>query len=141
MPDSEVNSVKAAFEQLSELLTRDAVAAALTVTHIIKPADMSVDLISQLQQIYLEENKDLLDQAGDDTDRYDDLGVFPPESLVPHRFAVTAQGVQGSVNQLAMMYSRILTPPANLPSDPVVLENAEEFEVPARYPWTVQVYG
>lgn len=141
MPDSEVNSVKAAFEQLSELLTRDAVAAALTVTHIIKPADMSVDLIGQLQQIYLEENKDLLDQAGDDMDRYDDLGVFPPESLVPHRFAVTAQGVQGSVNQLAMMYSRILTPPANLPSDPVVLENAEEFEVPARYPWTVQVYG
>ena len=44
-----------------------------------------------------------------------------------------------SVNRLAMGLSRILTPKANLPRDPVALEDQDRFETPSIYPWTVEV--
>ncbi|WP_018019143.1 hypothetical protein [Corynebacterium ciconiae] len=44
-----------------------------------------------------------------------------------------------SLNGLVMALSRLFTPAAALPRDPAALENERAFEVPARYPWTVQV--
>ena len=54
------------------------------------------------------------------------------------RFVISAPDFTGSVNQLAMRLSRILTPAVNLPPDRVLLENELDFEVPAIYPWIVQ---
>ena len=38
-----------------------------------------------------------------------------------------------------MGLSRILTPKAELPRDPVALEQQDRFEVPALFPWTVTI--
>lgn len=56
-----------------------------------------------------------------------------------YRYAITVDGVKGSVNQLTMALSRFLTPEADLPADPVLLERETEWEVPATYPWTVDI--
>lgn len=56
-----------------------------------------------------------------------------------HRYVVHLTVVTGSLNQVAMLYARLLTPPANLPHNAVAAENESECEIPARYPWTVQI--
>lgn len=61
------------------------------------------------------------------------------ENARVHRYLIAVEGVQGSVNALTMAFSRLLTPPADLPSDPVLLENEQAHEVPATYPWTVEI--
>jgi len=55
------------------------------------------------------------------------------------RFVISAPDLTGSVNQLAMRLSRLLTPAVNLPADRVLLDNELDFEVPAIFPWMVQV--
>lgn len=68
-----------------------------------------------------------------------DRGVDPSEDGAEvHRYRIEASGV-ASYNQLAMGLSRILTPKAQLPADPAALEQQDRFEVPAIYPWTVEV--
>ncbi|EPD69952.1 hypothetical protein HMPREF1219_00897 [Corynebacterium pyruviciproducens ATCC BAA-1742] len=59
------------------------------------------------------------------------------ESPTVVRFVILAPDFTGSVNQLAMRLSRVLTPAVNLPADRVLLENEQEFEVAAIYPWMV----
>lgn len=60
------------------------------------------------------------------------------EGAEVHRFLIDAEGVD-SYNRLAMGLSRILTPKAVLPRDPVALEQQDRFEVPALFPWTVTI--
>ena len=60
------------------------------------------------------------------------------EGAEVHRFLIDAEGVD-SYNRLAMGLSRILTPKADLPRDPVALEQQDRFEVPALFPWTVTI--
>ena len=55
-----------------------------------------------------------------------------------HRYVIEAEGAS-SYNSLAMGLSRILTPKAQLPDDPAALEQQDRFEVPALYPWMVEV--
>ncbi|WP_297190696.1 hypothetical protein [uncultured Corynebacterium sp.] len=55
------------------------------------------------------------------------------------RFVISAPDLTSSVNQLAMRLSRLLTPAVNLPADRVLLDNELDFEVPAIFPWMVQV--
>ena len=55
-----------------------------------------------------------------------------------HRYLISAEGVD-SYNRLAMGLSRILTPKADLPRDPVALEQQDRFEVPALFPWMVTI--
>ena len=62
----------------------------------------------------------------------------PADDGEVHRLRVEAEGAD-SVNRLAMGLSRILTPKANLPRDPVALEDQDRFETPSIYPWTVEV--
>ena len=61
------------------------------------------------------------------------------EDLSLQRYTLSLRGFGGSLNQLAMALSRLLTPPAQLPDDRVLRENERSFEVPALYPWTVAI--
>ena len=68
-----------------------------------------------------------------------DRGTDPADDGAEvHRYRIEADGAP-SYNQLAMGLSRILTPKAELPKDPAALEQQDRFEVPAIYPWTVEV--
>lgn len=68
-----------------------------------------------------------------------DRGTDPAEDGADvHRYHIEAEGAS-SYNQLAMGLSRVLTPKAELPNDPAALEQQDRFEVPAIYPWTVEV--
>lgn len=62
----------------------------------------------------------------------------PADDAEVHRLRVEAEGAD-SVNRLAMGLSRTLTPKADLPRDPVALEDQDRFETPSIYPWTVEV--
>lgn len=55
------------------------------------------------------------------------------------RYILEVDGVRGSINELTMSLSRMLTPQADLPQDPVLLANEAAHERPAHYPWTVEV--
>lgn len=69
----------------------------------------------------------------------DDRGyTADEEGAEVHRFLIDADGVD-SYNRLAMGLSRILTPKADLPRDPVALEQQDRFELPALFPWTVTI--
>ncbi|PRQ12526.1 hypothetical protein C1Y63_00235 [Corynebacterium sp. 13CS0277] len=53
---------------------------------------------------------------------------------------VTPHDYTGSINELAMWFARLLTPPATLPAEAALRENDELFEVADTYPWMVQVH-
>lgn len=63
----------------------------------------------------------------------------PEVNLEMHRYAVQVEGATGSINQLAMVLSRLMTPQADLPKDKVLLEREDIYELPPRYPWTVDI--
>lgn len=63
----------------------------------------------------------------------------PAEGAETHRYRIDVEGAE-SLNSLAMGLSRILTPKAKLPRDPVMLEDQDRFEAPSIYPWTVEVF-
>lgn len=56
-----------------------------------------------------------------------------------HRYVLAVEGATGSVNQLAMVLSRFLTPRADLPANAVALEMEQDHEVDAIYPWAVAI--
>mgnify|MGYP006948300764 FL=1 len=63
----------------------------------------------------------------------------PADGAETHRYRIDVEGAE-SLNSLAMGLSRILTPKAELPRDPVMLEDQDRFEAPSIYPWTVEVF-
>lgn len=63
----------------------------------------------------------------------------PADGAETHRYRIDVEGAE-SLNSLAMGLSRILTPKAGLPRDPVMLEDQDRFEAPSIYPWTVEVF-
>lgn len=56
-----------------------------------------------------------------------------------NRYLIEVSGVKGSVNQITMIFARLLTPPAELPKDAFLLEQEEAYEIPATYPWSVEI--
>jgi hypothetical protein len=56
-----------------------------------------------------------------------------------HRYLIAVEGATGSINQLAMVLSRFLTPQAHLPTNAVALEMEQDHEVDAIYPWAVEI--
>lgn len=57
-----------------------------------------------------------------------------------HRYQIVVDGVVSSYNQLAMGLSRVLTPAATLPNDPLAeISREADFEMSATYPWTVEI--
>ena len=103
----------ARFEQLSALLIRDALVQDATVTHT---SDAGTDAATRQQLIEV-----LREQAGDK-----DEPVAAEQTYEMHRFTVKVEGAR-SLNQVAMLYSRLLAPAAALPVDTVA------------YPWTMQI--
>lgn len=57
----------------------------------------------------------------------------------PTRFHLDISGQLKSLNQTAMLFSRLLTPQADLPAEPVLLQNESAHELDAYFPWTVDI--
>lgn len=66
-------------------------------------------------------------------------GLSVEQGAHMRRYDVEIVDAQGSLNELAMGLSRLLTPQANLPADPLALLDENRFELPASYPWWVEV--
>ncbi len=63
----------------------------------------------------------------------------PVGDRVMRRYTLDLAGLQGSLNALTMDLSRLLTPAAPLPDDPVLRQFDDMLENVARYPWMVAV--
>lgn len=55
------------------------------------------------------------------------------------RYSIEVNGVTGSVNGLTMTLSKLLTPDADLPPDPVYRQFDDLLEAVARFPWHVEI--
>lgn len=117
--DAAGKRVEEAFASAVEILVRHERLTSGSVTRVAEP-DVPEETTAQLRRVYEEER-----------------GVEPGDAAV-QRYLIESEGA-GSVNQLAMGLSRVLTPKAELPKDPVALERQMDFELPAVYPWAVEV--
>lgn len=66
-------------------------------------------------------------------------GQIPEEDTAPREFVRYIVQAASNLNETAMTFARVLTPHADLPPEPVLLEKEAEFEVAADYPWTVVI--
>lgn len=122
MPDDSADYLQQCFASASEKMVEAKRAAHARVDHDPTPG-VAEALEEQLRQTFRDEHQERdLEQAS------------------VHRYVIEVEGYEGSVNQLAMSYSRLLTPPAALPTDRVMLEDELSHERPAHYPWTVEVH-
>lgn len=120
VPDvSAASEVGEAFTRAVEILVRRGKLIDGSVRHVGTP-DLHEDTLEQLRNAYREERGE------------------EPDGAVVHRYLIEAEGAS-SMNSLAMGLSRVLTPKADLPKDPVALERQMDFELPAVYPWAVEV--
>lgn len=117
--DAAGQQVEEAFARALKILVDKRMLEAAEVTRERDP-QIPEDTLAQLREVY-------------ETDRGED-----PAGAVVQRYRIEAEGAS-SYNQLAMGLSRILTPKAQLPDDPVALERQETFEQPSIFPWTVVV--
>ena len=62
------------------------------------------------------------------------------EDAAVTRYLLVVEGLTGSVNQLAMVLSRLLTPRAAWPKNHVLLEDERAHELPAIFPWALEIY-
>lgn len=117
--DAAGKQVEEAFSRAVEILVRH---ERLTSGSVERDKDPNVheDMVAQFRRAFEEER-----------------GEEPGDAIV-QRYLISAEGAS-SVNQLAMGLSRVLTPKAELPNDPVALERQMDFELPAVYPWAVEV--
>lgn len=127
------------FTALTALLLRDAHAAKLEVTLEENP-QLPEEIVQQLQQSYRSEHEEAFDAADDDETLLAHHGVYPLEQLLPARIVIEVVEPKASVNQLAMLYARILTPPAALPNSALETLEEQRYEVPATFPWSVAVH-
>lgn len=121
VPDAAAGEVEAAFGRALEILVRRGLLDSAGVDREDSP-EVATSVRAQLAAVYA-------DDRGEDPE---DAGARV------HRYLVTADGA-ASYNQLAMGLSRILTPKAELPLDPVALEQQDRFEQPSIYPWAVEI--
>lgn len=117
--DAAGKQVEEAFSRAVEILVRH---ERLTSGSVERDKDPNVheDMVAQFRRAFEEER-----------------GEEPGDAIV-QRYLISAEGAS-SMNQLAMGLSRVLTPKAELPNDPVALERQMDFELPAVYPWAVEV--
>ncbi|WP_018297024.1 hypothetical protein [Corynebacterium lubricantis] len=118
-PASAATDLVAAFSRAMEILEKRGMLSNPQVDHT-PGQEYDSFTVDQLREVY-------------EKDRGED-----PDEASMHRIIVTADDVR-SYNQLAMGLSRILTPKADLPQDPVALERETDFEEPSIYPWTVEI--
>lgn len=121
VPDADSIDLAGRFTAISDLLRDKGLLSSALVVHDPEPAvDTGVE--EQLRQTYRDEHED------------NDL-----EDASVNRYLIEVDGVKGSVNQITMILARLLTPPAELPKDAFLLEQELAYEVPATYPWTVEI--
>lgn len=118
--DSAAREVGEAFTRAVEILVRRGKLIDGSVRHVPEPL-LHGDTLDQLRSAYREEREE-----------------EPGDGAAVHRYVIEADGAT-SMNSLAMGLSRVLTPKADLPRDPVALERQMDFELPAVYPWAVEV--
>lgn len=121
VPDSDSIDLAGRFSAVSKLLVEKDLMDSGLVVHDPE-ATIHEAVEAQLRQTYRDEHED------------QDL-----ENASVNRYLIEVDGVKGSVNQITMIFSRILTPPADLPKDAFLLEQELAYEVPAVYPWTVEI--
>lgn len=119
VPTAAAGEVRDAFQRALDILVRREMLASGTVAMQRVPIDDSVR--AELAETY-------------ERDRGE-----PADGAETHRYRIAVEGAE-SLNSLAMGLSRILTPKAELPRDPVMLEDQDRFEAPSIYPWTVEVF-
>lgn len=117
--DAAGKQVEDAFSSAVEILVRHERLTSGSVVRETAP-DVPEDMVALLRRAYEEER-----------------GEEPGDAVV-QRYLISAEGAS-SMNQLAMGLSRVLTPKAELPNDPVALERQLDFELPAVYPWAAEV--
>ncbi|MDK8763031.1 hypothetical protein ACUY2X_06385 [Corynebacterium minutissimum] len=121
VPDAQAERVAEIFSTATQKLVDTNSLTSAEVTRVEEPA-IQEGLEEQLRQTYRDEHEDR------------DL-----EGANVHRYDIEVEGVTGSINQLTMVLSRLLTPHAVLPKDHVLLEDEVAHERPAIFPWSVQV--
>ncbi|APQ54434.1 Hypothetical protein CpMEX30_1406 [Corynebacterium pseudotuberculosis] len=118
--------------RLNELLIRDGKIISADVTHDPHP-HIDPLLEDQLRQI-LREQRDCESERGEGESTEtseDDVNV--------QRFSIDVSGVSGSLNELAMTYSHVLPPLADLPRDALALQDEQAFEQTTPYPWSLEI--
>ncbi|MBC3185278.1 hypothetical protein H7347_01580 [Corynebacterium sp. zg-331] len=121
IPRDPAERLRAAFSDASERLR---------ATGRARSAELSFDPHPQVAEGVEEKLREIFRAEHEGRD-LDGAGV--------RRYTLDVDGVEGSINELAMSLSRMLTPQADLPQDPVLLANEAAHERPAHYPWTVEV--
>lgn len=119
VPPEKAGEVQEAFQRALDILVRRQMLTAGSTS--MEPVRIDDSVTNQLRTTY-EQNRG--EPAGD---------------AIVHRLRAEVEGA-ASLNSLAMGLSRILTPKADLPRDPVQLEQEERFEMPSIYPWVVEVF-
>lgn len=119
VPPAASGEVRDAFQRALDILVRREMLTSGRVA--MEPVRIDASVHTQLAETY-------------ERDRGED-----PADADVHRYRIDVDGAE-SLNGLAMGLSRILTPKADLPRDPVMLEDQDRFEAPSIYPWTVEVF-
>lgn len=121
VPDAQANRVSEIFSNATSTLVSNGSLHRADVTRV-DVAQFPEGLEEQLRQTYRDEHEEReLDAAN------------------VYRYDIAVDGVNGSLNQLAMVLSRLLTPHAVLPKDHVLLEDEVAHERPAIFPWAVNI--
>ncbi|MDO5031446.1 hypothetical protein [Corynebacterium sp.] len=121
VPDAQSERVAEIFQTATDKLAAAGSLSAANVTRVTE-ATFPEGLEEQLRQTYRDEHED-----------------HELENASVCRYLIAVEGLSGSVNQLAMVLSRLLTPQAVLPKDHVLLEDELAHERPAIFPWALQV--
>ncbi|AIU33003.1 hypothetical protein VH13_03975 [Corynebacterium ulcerans] len=120
--------------KLNELLIRDGKIVSADVTHDPHP-HVEPLLEDQLRQILREQrDRDIAPEYDED-----DVVEASEDDVTVQRFSIDVSGVGGSLNELAMTYSRLFTPPADLPRDTLALHDEQAFEQATPYPWSLEI--
>ncbi|WP_080794191.1 hypothetical protein [Corynebacterium pacaense] len=121
VPDTESIDMAGRFTRVAGLLTDKGLIGPAAVIHDPVPS-LADGVEDQLRQTY--------------RDEHEDAGM---EDASVNRYIVDVPEVRTSVNQVTMIFSRLLTPAADLPKDAFLLEQETLYEVPANYPWSVEI--
>ena len=121
VPNAQAERVAEIFTTATDKLVESGSLSSADVTRPEAP-QFPEGLEEQLRQNYRDEHEDR------------DL-----EDASVYRYDIAVTGVSGSVNQLGMVLSRLLTPHAVLPKDHVLLEDELAHERPAIFPWSLSI--
>lgn len=121
VPDDASIDLAGRFSAVSNFIVEKGLMDSGLVVHDPEP-QLFEGVEEQLRQTYRDEHEDA---------DLDDASV--------NRYLIEVDGVKGSVNQITMIFARLLTPPADLPKDAFLLEQELLYEVPATYPWLVEI--